>query len=52
MQRVNEDRWTHSRALDAHRPLYRVEVGGAQPGYLYVSSRTGEVVLDAPVQQR
>lgn len=51
--RVNEDRWTHSRALDAHRPLYRVEVGGAQPGDLYVSSRTGEVVLDAPhVQQR
>ena len=51
--RVNEDRWTHSRALDVHRPLYRVEVGGAQPGDLYVSSRTGEVVLDAPhVQQR
>jgi len=51
--RVDEDRWTHSRALDAHRPLYRVEVGGAQPGDLYVSSHTGEVVLDAPhVQQR
>lgn len=51
--RVEEDRWTHSRALDVHRPLYRVEVGGAQPGDLYVSSRTGEVVLDAPhVQQR
>ncbi|PSM13912.1 PepSY-associated TM helix domain-containing protein [Stenotrophomonas maltophilia] len=51
--RVGEDRWTHSRALDAHRPLYRVEVGGAQPGDVYVSSHTGEVVLDAPrVQQR
>lgn len=51
--RVDEDRWTHSRALDAHRPLYRVEVGGTQPGDLYVSSHTGEVVLDAPrVQQR
>ena len=51
--RVEEDRWTHSRALDVHRPLYRVEVGGAQPGDLYVSSRTGEVVLGAPhVQQR
>ncbi|ELC7364158.1 PepSY-associated TM helix domain-containing protein [Stenotrophomonas maltophilia] len=50
--RVDEDRWTHSRALDAHRPLYRVEVGGAQPGDVYVSSHTGEVVLDAPrVQQ-
>lgn len=51
--RVDEDRWTHSRALDAHRPLYRVEVGGLQPGDVYVSSHTGEVVLDAPrVQQR
>lgn len=51
--RVDEDRWTHSRALDAHRPLYRVEVGGAQPGEVYVSSHTGEVVLDAPrAQQR
>ncbi len=30
-----------------------MEVGGAQPGDLYVSSHTGEVVLDAPhVQQR
>ncbi|MBH1565947.1 PepSY domain-containing protein [Stenotrophomonas maltophilia] len=51
--RVDEDRWTHSRALDAHRPLYRVEVGGAQPGDVYVASHTGEVVQDAPhVQQR
>ena len=51
--RVDEDRWTHSRALDAHRPLYRVEVGGAQPGDVYVSSHTGEVVQDAPhMQQR
>ncbi|WP_414495315.1 PepSY domain-containing protein [Stenotrophomonas maltophilia] len=50
--RVDEDRWTHSRALDAHRPLYRVEVGGVEPGNVYVSSHTGEVVLDAPrVQQ-
>lgn len=51
--RVEEDRWTHSRALNVHRPLYRVEVGGAHPGDVYVSSRTGEVVLDAPrAQQR
>ncbi|MGE6334877.1 PepSY domain-containing protein [Stenotrophomonas sp. NPDC077659] len=50
--RVDEDRWTHSRGLDAHRPLYKVEVGGRQPGSLYVSSRTGEVVLDAPYHQQ
>ncbi|HYQ24644.1 PepSY-associated TM helix domain-containing protein [Stenotrophomonas sp.] len=50
--RVDEDRWTHSRGLDALRPLYQVEVGGRQPGSLYVSSRTGEVVLDAPYHQQ
>jgi len=50
--RVDEDRWTHSRGLDAHRPLYKVEVGGRQPGSLYVSSHTGEVVLDAPYHQQ
>ncbi|KAF1016947.1 MAG: hypothetical protein GAK31_00206 [Stenotrophomonas maltophilia] len=50
---LQEDRWTHSGALDPHRPLYRVEVGGAQPASLYVSSHSGEVVLDAPhAQQR
>ncbi|PJL10166.1 hypothetical protein B9Y66_13685 [Stenotrophomonas maltophilia] len=50
---LDEDRWTHSRSLDPHRPLYRVGVGGAQSGDVYVSSRTGEVVLDAPrLQQR
>lgn len=50
--RVDEDRWTHSRGLDAHRPLYKVEVGGPQPGSVYVSSHTGEVVLDAPYHQQ
>lgn len=50
--RVDEDRWTHSRGLDAHRPLYKVELGGRQPGSVYVSSHTGEVVLDAPYHQQ
>jgi len=49
---IDEDRWTHSRGLDGHRPLYRVDVGGAQAGVVYVSSRTGEVVLDAPQYQQ
>lgn len=50
---LDEDRWTHSRGLNPHRPLYRVDVGGERAGSLYVSSRTGEVVLDAPqLQQR
>ncbi len=51
-RQVDEDRWTHSRGLNPHRPLYRMEVGGVHPGSVYVSSRTGEVVLDAPVLQQ
>lgn len=49
---VYEDRWTHARSLDLHRPLHRIAVGGNRPGDLYVSSATGQIVLDAPrVQQ-
>jgi hypothetical protein len=49
---VEDDRWTHSRAMDAHRPLYQVQMDDAQQTMLYVSSTTGEVVLDAPQAQR
>lgn len=42
-----EDAWTHSRGLDAHRPLHRIQMADAQSTVLYVSGRTGEVVLDA-----
>lgn len=44
---VTEDAWTHSRALDAHRPMHRVRMADAQSTVLYVSGRTGEVVRDA-----
>lgn len=49
---IREDRWTHSRGLDPHRPLHRVQVQGPDPGTLYVSSATGQVVLDAPLAQQ
>lgn len=49
---VGDDRWTHGRAMDAHRPLYQVQMDDAQQTLLYVSSATGEVVLDAPQAQR
>ena len=49
---LDEDRWTHSGALDAHRPLYRVQMGDAESTVLYVSSATGQVVMDAPLAQR
>ena len=49
---VREDDWTHSRALDAHRPLYRVAVGDEAGTEVYVSSRTGEVVRDSTGVER
>jgi uncharacterized iron-regulated membrane protein len=49
---VQEDAWTHSRALDAHRPLHRVAVADEARRWLYVSSVTGEVVRDATLTER
>lgn len=49
---VHEDRWTHSRSLDAHRPLHRIQVEGDTPGLLYISSSTGQLVMDAPLSQQ
>lgn len=49
---TDDDTWTHSRALDAHRPLFKVEMADADHTWLYVSSTTGEVVMDAPRAQR
>ncbi len=49
---VNEDRWTHSGSLNAHRPLHVVRMQGEQPATLYISSTTGQVVMDAPLSQQ
>jgi len=49
---VQEDRWTHSRGLDVHRPLHKVEISAAEPATLYISSRTGQVVLDVSAAQQ
>ncbi len=49
---VDEDAFTHSRALDAHRPLHRVRLGDADDTLLYVSGTTGEVVRDATASER
>lgn len=44
---IDEDAFTHSRALDPHRPLHKVQLGDAERTLLYISSRSGEVVRDA-----
>lgn len=49
---VDEDRWTHSRRLNAHRPLHVVELHDAAATRVYISSATGEVVLDASASER
>jgi len=49
---IQEDRWTHSRSLDKHRPLHRIDTQAPNAGLLYVSSSTAQVVLDAPQAQQ
>jgi uncharacterized membrane protein len=52
VDKIDEDAFSHSRGLDAHRPLHVVDVGDAQRTRLYISGRTGEVVRDAPRTER
>lgn len=47
-----EDMWTRGSALHPHRPLHRIEMGDPDHTRLYVSSVTGEVVLDSTRSQR
>ena len=49
---IDEDAFTHSRALDAHRPLHRLHLGDGAGTVVYVSGTTGEVVRDATLQER
>ncbi|WP_028601121.1 PepSY domain-containing protein [Ottowia thiooxydans] len=49
---TQDDRWTHSGSLDPHRPLIKMQMNDAASSLLYVSSTTGEVVMDVPRYQR
>lgn len=49
---VDEDVYTHSGALDVHRPLHRIDMSDPARTRLYVSSATGAVVLDATRNER
>ena len=49
---TDEDAFTHSRALDPHRPLHRVRLEDSAGTVLYVSGKTGEVVRDATRTER
>jgi uncharacterized iron-regulated membrane protein len=51
-QLITRDQWSISSALDAHRPLHRIALQDAMGTALYVSSHTGEVVLDTQRNER
>jgi PepSY-associated TM region len=46
------DQWTVPNGYDAHRPLYRIALNDSAGTELYISSTTGEVVLDTTRYQR
>lgn len=49
---LDHDQWSISSSLNGHRPLYRVALDDADATELYVSSHTGEVVLDTQGAER
>jgi PepSY-associated TM region len=52
LSRESHDQWSVANGFDAHRPLYQVTLGDAADTVLYVSSVTGEVVLDTASTER
>lgn len=49
---IERDQWSVSSKYDGHRPLYVVTLDDVQHTELYVSSKTGEVVLDTTKSER
>jgi PepSY-associated TM region len=52
VQSIPYDQWTLAAGFDLHRLLYRVALDDGSGTVLYVSSRTGEVVLDTTRSER
>ncbi|MBP0115157.1 MULTISPECIES: PepSY domain-containing protein [Bradyrhizobium] len=50
--RADYDQWSVPNGFDRHRPLFRVALGDAAGTEVYVSSLTGEIVLDATRRER
>ncbi|HYP85031.1 PepSY-associated TM helix domain-containing protein [Variovorax sp.] len=49
---LQEDAFTHSRGLQAHRPLHELRLADRDDTIVYVSGLTGEVMLDASATER
>ncbi|OAF10618.1 hypothetical protein AYJ54_10085 [Bradyrhizobium centrolobii] len=50
--RADYDQWSVPNGFDRHRPLFRVALGDVAGTEVYVSSGTGEVVLDTTRSER
>lgn len=50
--RADYDQWSVPNGFDRHRPLFRVALGDTAGTEIYVSSLTGEVVLDTTRSER
>lgn len=50
--RADYDQWSVPNGFDRHRPLFRVALGDAAGIEVYVSSHSGEVVLDTTRSER
>ena len=49
---LERDQWTVAGTFEGHRPLHRVEFLDPAGTHLYVSSRTGEIMLDSTARER
>lgn len=49
---MERDQWSVAQSFNQHRPLHRVALNDSLGTQLYVSSRTGEVVLDTHSRER
>lgn len=49
---LHDDQWTVHQRFDLHRPLWKIQVHDAELTEVYVSSTTGEVVMDTTVFER
>ncbi|QOZ67975.1 PepSY-associated TM helix domain-containing protein [Bradyrhizobium arachidis] len=52
LARADYDQWSVPNGFDRHRPLFRMALGDAAGTEIYISSRTGEVVLDTTRSER
>lgn len=52
LARADDDQWSVPNGFDRHRPLFRIALGDAEGTEVYVSSLTGEIVLDTTRWER